>query len=86
MKRGFSNGSADKESACNAGDMGETGSIPGFRRSPGGENGNPLQYCCPKNPMTDEPDRLQSKRSQRLKIWGRELMNFRILGDFNTSL
>ena len=26
-------------------------SIPGSRRSPGGGNGNPLQYSCPENPM-----------------------------------
>ena len=31
------------ESACNAGD---TGSIPGWGRSPGGGHGNPLQYSC----------------------------------------
>jgi len=30
---GFSNGSADKESLCNAGDIGEMGSIPELRRS-----------------------------------------------------
>ena len=65
-KRGFPNGSAGKESALNAGDTGDTGSIPGFRRSPREGNGNPLQYCCPKNPMTDEPGRLQSKGSQRV--------------------
>ena len=38
----------DKESACKAGD---TGSIPGMGRSPGGGNGNPLQYSCLENPM-----------------------------------
>ena len=27
------------------------GSIPGFGRSPGGGNGNPLQYSCLENPM-----------------------------------
>ena len=27
------------------------GSIPGLARSPGGENGNPLQYSCLENPM-----------------------------------
>ena len=27
------------------------GSIPGLRRSPGGENGNPLQYSCLENPL-----------------------------------
>ena len=41
-------GSAGKESACNAGDM---GSIPELRRSPGGGNGNPLQYSCLENPQ-----------------------------------
>ena len=37
-----------KESACNAGDL---GFIYGLGRSPGGENGNPLQYSCLENPM-----------------------------------
>ena len=30
---------------------GDTGSIPGLGRSPGGGNGNPLQYLAKKNPM-----------------------------------
>ena len=33
---------------CNAGD---TGSIPGSGRSPGGGHGNPLQYPCLENSM-----------------------------------
>ena len=33
-----------KESACNAGDTGDAGLIPGLGRSPGRGNGNPLQY------------------------------------------
>ena len=37
-----------KDSACSAGDM---ALIPGSRRSPGGEHGNPLQYSCLENPM-----------------------------------
>ena len=37
-----------KNPAANAGDV---GSIPGLRRSPGGGNGNPLQYYCLENPM-----------------------------------
>jgi len=49
--RGFPSGSAGKESACNAGDTGDAGSIPGLGRSPGGENGNPLQNSCLDNPM-----------------------------------
>ena len=28
-----------------------TGLIPGLERSPGGVNGNPLQYSCQENPM-----------------------------------
>ena len=39
---GFPNGSVGKESACNAGDTGDAGSIPGLGRSPGGGNDNPL--------------------------------------------
>ena len=30
---------------------GDTGSIPGSGRSPGGGNGNPLQDYCLENPM-----------------------------------
>ena len=48
---GFPGSSDGKESACNAGDL---GSIPGSRISPGIENGNPLQYSCPENPMDRE--------------------------------
>ena len=35
----------------NAGNAGDTGSIPGWGRSPGEGNGNPLQYSCLENPM-----------------------------------
>ena len=45
---GFPGGSVGKESPCNAGDP---GSIPGSGRSPGEENGNPLQDSCLENPM-----------------------------------
>ena len=41
MKMGFPCGSAGKESACNAGDL---GSIPRLGRSPGEGQGSPLQY------------------------------------------
>ena len=33
------------------GDSGDLGSIPGAGRSPGGGNGNPLQYSGLENPM-----------------------------------
>ena len=41
---------SSKESACNAGVTGDIGSIPGSGSSPGGGNGNPLQYSCLENP------------------------------------
>ena len=44
----FPGGSDGKVSAYNAGDP---GSIPGWGRSPGEGNGNPLQYSCPENPV-----------------------------------
>ena len=47
---GFLDGTEGKESARNAGETGDAGLIPGSRRSPGGGNGNPLQYSCLKNP------------------------------------
>ena len=40
-----------KNSLADAGDIGDMGSMPGSGRSPGGGNGNPLQYSCLKNPM-----------------------------------
>ena len=46
LRRSFPGGSISKETACNAGDL---SSIPGSGRSPGEENGNPLQYSCLEN-------------------------------------
>ena len=43
---GFPSGSEGKESACNARDAGDTASVPGLGRSPGGGHGNSLQYSC----------------------------------------
>ena len=39
-----------KNPPANAGDVGDTDSIPGPGRSPGEGHGNPLQYSCLKNP------------------------------------
>ena len=44
---GFPGGSDGKESTCNVGNLGLT---PVLGRSPGGGNGNPLQYFCLENP------------------------------------
>ena len=48
---GFPGGPGGKEPACNAGDAGDTGLIPGLGRSCGGGHGSPLQYSCLENPM-----------------------------------
>ena len=40
-----------KESTCDAEDTGDSGSIPGLGRSPGGGYDRPLQYSCLENPM-----------------------------------
>ena len=36
----------------------DVGSISGLGRSRGEGDGNPLQYSCLENPMTEEPGRL----------------------------
>ena len=46
----FPSGSVVKNLPANAGDAGNVGSIPGFRRTRGGSNGNPL-YSYQENPM-----------------------------------
>ena len=40
-----------KNLLANAGDIRDTGSVPGSGWDPGGGNGNPLQYSCLENPM-----------------------------------
>ena len=40
-----------KNLPASAGDIRDSGSVPGLGRSPGGGNGNPLQCSCLENPM-----------------------------------
>ena len=51
VKMGFLGGSVVKNLPANAGDLGAVGLILGLGRSPGGGNGNRLQYSCLKSPM-----------------------------------
>ena len=51
MYVGFPGGCVVKNLPANAGDARGSSSILGLGRSPGGENGNPLQYSCLENPM-----------------------------------
>ena len=62
--KGFPGGSAVKNPPVNERDL---DSIPESGRTPGEENGNPLQYSClEKSHGTEESSRLQSMRSQRV--------------------
>ena len=52
QRSGFPGGVSGKVLVpANAGDIRDTGLIPGLGRSPGEGNGNPLQYSCLENPM-----------------------------------
>ena len=62
-KEGFRGGLAVKNLPANAGD---TSSIPGSGRSPGGEHGKPLEYSCLEN-STDRGATVHGvTKSQRL--------------------
>ena len=56
-----------KNLTANAVDVRYSSSIPGLRRSPGGGHGIPLQYSCLENPWSEEPGRIQSIGSQRVR-------------------
>ena len=63
-QQGFPGGLVVKNSSANAGDV---GLISGLGRSPGGGNGNSLQYSClGKIPWTEEPGGLYSPWSRRI--------------------
>ena len=55
-----------KNLLVNAGNVRDTGSIPGLGRSPGVGNGNPLQFLAWRIPWTEEPGGLQSIGSHRV--------------------
>ena len=55
-----------KESAPSAEAAGNSVSIPGSRRSPGGGHGNPLLNSCPENPWKEEAEGLHSIGFQRV--------------------
>ena len=54
LSKGFPCGAMVKNPPAKAGDLRDTGSIPGFERSPGGGHGNPPQCSCLENPMDRE--------------------------------
>ena len=62
-----------KNPLANAGDVGDPGSIPGPRRSPGGGHGNPLQYSCLENPMDRAAWRAIVYRVTKSRTWLKQL-------------
>ena len=67
LEKGFPGGSAGKESACNAGDL---GSILGLGRSPGEVKGYPLQYSGLENSMDCPWGRKESHTTEQLSLTG----------------
>ena len=60
-------GTSGNELTCHAGDIRDAVLTPRLGRSPGGGQGNPLQYSCLENPWTEEPGRLQSIGLHRVR-------------------
>ena len=56
-----------KNLPAHAEDTGDVCLIPGSGRSPGGGNGNPLQYSCWEIPWIEEPGKLLSMELQRVR-------------------
>ena len=63
-------------------EMQETVSIPGSARSPGGGNGNPLQYCCLENPK----DRGAWQATAVYSPWGCKVSHKRATNTFTLIL
>ena len=58
-----------KNLPANAGDIRDTGSIPGSGISPAGGQGNPLQYSCLENPMRFLPENATEVPGGLGSIW-----------------
>ena len=65
VARGFLCGSAGKESACNAGDL---GSIPGLGRSPREGRSYPAQYSGLENSMDSPWGGKESDMTEQLSL------------------
>ena len=62
-----------KNMLANAGDIRDTGLIPGSRRSPGGGNGNPLWCSCLENPTDRGAWQATVHRVAKNQIWLKQL-------------
>ena len=66
-KMGLPRWLSGKNPPANAGDAGDTGSIPGLGKSPGVGNGNHSSILAWKIPWTEEPGRLQLMQLQQVR-------------------
>ena len=66
---GFPGGLVVKNPPANAGDTGDTGSIPESGRSPGEGHDNPLQYSCLENPMDREAQQVMVQGVEACMLW-----------------
>ena len=80
---GFPGGSDSKESACRAGDL---GSIPKSGGSPGGGQGNPLQYSCLENPMDREARRVMVHRVAKSQTRLKQLSTHKHTMDYYSAI
>ena len=62
-----------KNSPDNVGDIRDVGSLPGWRLSPRGGRGNPLQYSCLENHMDRETSQATVPRVTKNQTWLKQL-------------
>ena len=80
-------GSANKESTCNPGDTGNSGSILGSGRSLGGGNGNPCQYSCLGKSHGQRTLLGYSPKGHRVEYdWARAQPTFEMVDDYSEVL
>ena len=76
-----------KNPPANAGDIRDTGSIPGSERSYGGGHGNPLQYSCLENPMDRGAWRATVHMVAKNQTWLKQLsMHTRLVETYFSKL
>ena len=72
----FPGGSVLQNLPASTGDVGDSGSIRELGRSPGGGNGNPLQYSCLENPMDRGAWRATVHGAAKRHIWTHFVSDF----------
>ena len=82
---GIPSGTSGKEPTCQTGDIRDSGLIPGLERYSGEGNGNPFQYSCWRIPWIEEPGRLLSIGSQRVRHKWNNLACMQYLGHISSK-